>query len=49
MYVEIMGISEAVFWDKDIAFVQKAASNISAYQKWIKKKQREEAKRHGGK
>lgn len=34
-YVEILGISENLFWNADLSFVKTVADNKSAYDGWI--------------
>jgi len=39
LYVEIIGISEDVFWNRDIAFVKTVAANKQAFDKWLRRQQ----------
>lgn len=34
-YVEVLKISEDLFWYGDISFVKAVAENVSAYRQWI--------------
>lgn len=35
LYVEIVGISENIFWDMPIPFVKTVARNKQAYEMWL--------------
>ena len=48
MYVQIMGISEDVFWNCDIAFVRTVANNKAAFDKWMTKQQELKDKERNG-
>lgn len=39
LYVEIIGVSEDVFWYRDIPFVKTVAANKQAFEKWMKRQQ----------
>ncbi|MBR2512087.1 MAG: hypothetical protein IKE49_03360 [Firmicutes bacterium] len=43
LYVQIIGLSEDVFWYSDIGFVKTAAANKQAFEKWMNRQT--EAKR----
>jgi len=49
MYVSIQGVSEDVFWFRDIGFVKQVAANKHSFDKWLRwqseKRARENAKK----
>jgi len=44
-YVLILGIPEACFWDEDLRFLDRVATDKAAYDGWYAYAMREEAKR----
>ena len=48
-YVEILGISESLFWNADISFVKTVAENKSAYDGWVNYVRGQEMERIYGK
>lgn len=46
LYVNIIGISEDVFWHSDIEFVKTVAANKQAFEAWMN---RQQERKHGKK
>lgn len=49
LYVQIMGVSEDVFWHCDIAFVKTVSANKRAFDKWMNKQRELRDKNNGRK
>lgn len=48
-YVEILGVSEDIFWYADISFIKDVAENKAAYDGWVSQVREKEMSARNGK
>ena len=48
-YVQILNISESLFWNADISFIERATKNKAAYDGWLQSVIEAERKKRYGK